>query len=304
MNRFLVFLLHRSSTCILSGAICAAPVHGQIQSVRNATEVRLLIANRDSPALAIVLPGYSDSDRSIEVIFPEHVTAKRHGSSEPEHLYLSNGRQQALKAVWRQTGNSVEYECDLTGGIHFLARATLEEDGVLFHYEFLNRSNSDYDMIYAVTDPRLTGIFHDVRLERTYVHHKDGFDLLASETPARLTMPLSDWLPSRYLASYTWPVPSKLIEHRSDGITYYNKSRPVDEPMIATLSEDHQWVVASFTRTTGNVWSNPDLTCQHVDPETSVAMGQKAVTEVEVLIFKGTFDDALRKVRVRRSGLR
>jgi hypothetical protein len=62
--------------------------------------------------------------------------------------------------------------------------------------------------------------------------------------------------------------------------------------------------VASFTRTTGNVWSNPDLTCQHVDPETSVAMGQRAVTEVEVLIFKGTFDDALRKVRVRRSGLR
>jgi hypothetical protein len=291
-------------SCILPVALCGVLVHGQIHSVRNATGLRLLIANRDNPALAIVLPGYSDSDRSIEVIFPEHVTAKRHGSSEPEHLYLWDGSQQAQKAVWRQTENSVEYERDLTGGIHFLAKATLEEDGVLFHYEFLNRSNSDYEMIYAVTDPRLTGIFHDVRLERTYVHHKDGFDLLASETPARLSMPISNWLPSRYLASYTWPVPAKLIEHRSDGITYYNKSRPVDEPMIATLSGDHEWVVASFSRTTGNVWSNPELTCQHVDPETSLAAGQKAVIEVEILIFKGTLDDALRKVRVRRSGLR
>jgi len=42
------------------------------------------------------------------------------------------------------------------GEIHFLARATLEEDGVRFHYEFTNRSDKRYDMIYAVTDPRMT----------------------------------------------------------------------------------------------------------------------------------------------------
>ena len=51
-------------------------------------------------------------------------------------------------------------------GIHMVARAPLENDGVRFAYEFTNRSKVDYDMIYAVTDPRLTGIFHDVRLER------------------------------------------------------------------------------------------------------------------------------------------
>jgi hypothetical protein len=279
-------------------ALTAEP---QIQSPSG---LRLLVANPNNPALAIVLPAHPQSDRSIEVIFPEHVTAKRHGTSEPEHLYLSAERQQAQKPVWRNAGSSLEYERDLSGGIHFLARATLENDGVLVHYEFLNRSNAVYDIIYAVTDPRLTATFHDVRLERTYVHHKDGFDLLASETPARLTIPLSEWLPSRYLASYTWNVPGQRVERRSDGITYYNKSRPVDEPMIATLSEDRQWVVASFTRTTGNVWSNPELTCQHVDPETSVAAGQSATTEVKILVLKGTLDDALRKVRAQRNTLR
>ena len=184
-----------------------------------------------------------------------------------------------------------------------LARATLEPDGVRFHYEFLNRSSVPYEMIYAVTDPRLTSIFHDPRLERTYVHHREGFDLLASETPARLTMPLDQWLPARYLAAFTWPVPPKLVDRRDDGITYYNKSRPVDQPFIATLSTDRKWVVASFTRTTGNVWSNPELTCQHVDPQTSLSPGQRAAKEVKILIFQGSLDQALHKAIAQRTAL-
>ena len=94
-----------------------------------------------------------------------------------------------------------------------------------FRYEVTNNSRVAYDMIYAPTDPRLTSIFHDVRLERTYVHHADGFDLLASETPRRLTIPLDQWLPARYLASFTWPIPAQRIERRDDGIPYYNKSQ-------------------------------------------------------------------------------
>ena len=181
-----------------------------------------------------------------------------------------------------------------------LARATLQNDGVLFHYEFENHSNVAYRMITAVTDPRMTGVFHDVRLERTYVHRKDGFALLAAETPDRLTMPLGKWLPSRYLASYTWPVPPQRMERRADGITYYNASQAVDEPLIATVSGDHKWVAASLTNMTGNVWSNPELTCQHVDPEKSLPSGGRAVVEVKILIFEGTLDQALQKVRAQR----
>jgi hypothetical protein len=149
----------------------------------------------------------------------------------------------------------------------------------------------------------MTGNLHDVRLERTYVHHKEGFDLLASETPGRLTMPLDQWLPSRYLDSYTWPVPTLRVDRRADGITYYNKSRVVDEPLIATISSDGKWVVASFTKTTGNVWSNPELTCQHVDPEEPLPPAGKAVIEVKILIFKGTLDQVLQKVRSQRASL-
>ena len=288
---------------IIAFALCAIGACGQsLTPVRNADGVRLVVADQKAPTLRVILPGAADNDKSIEVIFPEHVTARLRGSSEVDHLYMFTSPDG--RPTWHQSGNSVEYEMDLRAGVHFLARAVLQKDGVLFHYEFTNSSQKAYEMIYAVTDPRLTGIFHDVRLERTYVHHKQGFDLLASETPARLTMPLNEWLPSRYLDSYTWPVPKQRVERRDDGITYYNKSEPVDEPMLATLSTDRKWVVASFSRTTGNVWSNPELTCQHVDPVTPLPSDGKAILEVKLLVFKGMLDDALQKVNAQRDGLK
>lgn len=277
----------------------------QVGTIQNRSGLRLLVApENNQPNLRILLPGSADTDRTINVLFPEHVTARRHGSAEAQQLYLFRPGRERQRPVWQQIGNSLQYERDLEPGIHMVARATLEDDGVRFRYEFINRSKVDYDMIYAVTDPRLTGIFHDVRLERTYVHHKEGFDLLASETPSRLTTPLNQWLPSRYLVSFTWPVPTQRVERREDGITYYNKSRAVDEPMIATSSTDEEWVVASFTRTTGNVWSNPELTCQHVDPERTLPVGGKAELEVKMLVLHGSLDDVLAKVREQRSSLK
>jgi hypothetical protein len=275
-------------------------------AIQNKDGLRLLVADENSqPTLRIVLPEHADSDRTITVLFPEHVTARKHSETESEHLYVFRPGASGQRPPWRQTGPSLEYEKDLPHEIHMLAQATLERDGVRFRYEFANRSTVGYDMIYAVTDPRLTSIFHDVRLERTYVHHRDGFDLLASETPERLTiMPLNQWLPARYLASFTWAVPSERVEHREDGITYYTKSRAVDEPLIATFSTDRKWVVASFTRETGNVWSNPELTCQHVDPQTSLPPGQSRTLEVKILIVPASLDQVLQKVIEQRSTLR
>ena len=66
-------------------------------------------------------------------------------------------------------------------------------------------------------------------------------------TPERLTIPLNQWLPSRYRVAYTWPVESQPTSKDEDGITLYNKSRAVDEPFIATRSTDGQWIMATFS---------------------------------------------------------
>jgi hypothetical protein len=269
--------------------------------VRNATGLLVFAPVSTEPRLRIVLPRSAESDRSIEVLVPEHVTAVRQGSTTAEQLYLFRAGAEGATPTWRHTGQALEYQRDLPGNVKLLARATVEDDGVRFLYELTNSSSVAFSTITAVTDPRLAGIFHDVRLERTYVHHKDGLDLLASEVPDRLAMPLGQWLPARVLASVTWPVPVERFEKREGGLTHYNKSRAADLPFVATQSTDRQWVVASVAREAGNVWSNPELTCQHVDPQTSLPAGQRAAIEVKLLVIRGSVSDALeRAIRERQ----
>jgi hypothetical protein len=221
------------------GAADASPHARQDLVVRNAAGMQLLVADEHTqPTLRVVLPGHPASDRSIEVLFPEHVTVRKRGSADAGQLYMWQPGRSGEPPRWRRAGRSLEYERNLSGGMHVLARATLDDDGVRFHFTFRNGSDLTYDLVYAPIDPRLTADFHDVRLERTYVHHANGFDLLAAETPGRTRMPLDEWLPARYLASFTWPIPAGRVERRDDGITYYNKSRAVDAPFIATLSRD------------------------------------------------------------------
>jgi hypothetical protein len=122
-------------------------------AIRNGGGMRLMVAEENmQPTVRIVLPGQPDADRTITVIFPEHVTTKRIGSAEGEHLYLWQPGLQGTRPEWRETKQALSYEKDFEPGVHIVATATLEEDGVRFRYEFTNGSSVSYEMIYAVAD--------------------------------------------------------------------------------------------------------------------------------------------------------
>jgi len=53
-----------------------------------------------------------------------------------------------------------------------------------------------------------------------------------------------------------------------------------------------------------NVWTNPELTCQHADPETGLKAGGKASLELKSLIIQGTLEEVLAKVRQQRDRMR
>ena len=55
-------------------------------------------------------------------------------------------------------------------------------------------------------------------------------------------------------------------------------------------------MAATFSRHAGNVWSNPELTCQHADEEAPLPHDGKVETDEKILIFKGSLEDALRKM--------
>ena len=117
-------------------------------------------------------------------------------------------------------------------------------------------------------------------------------------------MPLDQWLPNRYRISYAWPAERNRVQKQDDGITFFNAVNRADEPVIATVSTDRKWVMATFSRNPGNLWTNPELTCQHADPEIAVPRHSLGVIEEKVLLFRGTLDDVVRKVREQRSSLK
>jgi len=212
-----------------------------------------------------------------------------------EHLYLeSRGTLNKMTLPsWKIEGRSFTYETVLNDSVKMRAKAQLDAYGVRYSYTFINNSSVSYQKIQAVTCIKLYSAFSDTLLERTYVHHSDGFDLLASETPERLTMPLNKWLPCRYLVSCDWPVATKRIEKDEDSITRYNKSRKADIPIILTLSHDKKWVAATYTNKTGNLWTNPERSCHHVDPSTALNSNETKTLTLKTYLYAGSLEQVL-----------
>ena len=112
--------------------------------------MQLMVARENTqPTLRIVLPGNPTSDRTIEVIFPEHVTVRERGSTDAFQLYLWQPGKSGEPPIWRKSERSLEYERSFPGAGHMLARATLEEDGVRFHFALKNESDKMYDLMWA-----------------------------------------------------------------------------------------------------------------------------------------------------------
>lgn len=266
-----------------------------LQIVEPTSGLRLSVINKEFPKLQILLPDQSNSERGIEVEFPEHVTVVNKKNMVAEHLYLeSRGNQNKMTSPsWKIESNIITYETVLNGNVKMTAKAQLNADGVRYSYTFTNNSSVSYQKLQAVTCVKLYSAFSDTLLERTYVHHTDGFDLLASETPERLTMPLTKWLPCRYLVSYDWPVVNIRKEKDEDSITRYNKSRKADIPVIATLSHDKQWVAATFTTKTGNLWTNPERSCHHADPSAELNSNETQTLTLKTFLYKGSLEQVL-----------
>lgn len=271
----------------------------KLEIIEPTSGIKLAVINRDFPKLQILLPEQSNAERGIEVEFPEHLTVVNEKSKIARHLYLeSRGNQNKMtKPSWKVEGNTIMYETVLNDNVKMIAKAQLDSNGVDYSYILTNHSGISYDKIQAITCIKLYSAFSDTLLERTYVHHTDGFDLLASETPERLIMPLNKWLPCRYLVSYKWSIVPNRIEKDQDSITRYNKSRKANLPLIATISHDKKWIAATYTAETGNLWTNPERSCHHADPATSLSNNEIKILSLKTFLYKGRLDQLIEKVK-------
>jgi hypothetical protein len=107
--------------CVLSVAVVVAQQPAQPLQVTNTTGLRLVVDDQnDMAALRLHLPAETDNP-GIFVLFPEHVTAREHGKTDADHLYLFRSGRQTARPAWRRVGQSLEYQADFQPGVAMTA---------------------------------------------------------------------------------------------------------------------------------------------------------------------------------------
>src|SRR5262245_31929876 len=85
-----------------AAVVDALAPRGPQLDVSSAAGLRLLVAEENTdPELRVILPGRPASDTTIRVLFPEHVTAMKHGETDAAQLYLFRPGQRRPRPEWR-----------------------------------------------------------------------------------------------------------------------------------------------------------------------------------------------------------
>ena len=147
------------------------------------------------PAVALFLPETKYPSAIVEM--PEHAWRKEKETDEQAWFYKMYTSDPALRGEvqWVRDGNTLSYSMKTPSGFTLNSKASLEADGVAITHEVTSNSVSHLAAVQATTCVKLYRPFSDVFLERTYVHHPEGLELIASETPDRFGKNAEEWLP-------------------------------------------------------------------------------------------------------------
>ncbi len=296
-------LIKISRRLLLAGAAVQAALP-QENALLTVTETRSGLrlerfGNPQRPAVALFLPGVLDPSVVIEL--PEHGWRKAVPDGQQEWFYKMYSSDPAVRGQveWAQSEDRLGFTMTTPSGYVLRSHATLQADGLDIVHEISHRSVLRHAAVEAVTCVKLYRPFTDVFLDRTYVHHAEGLDLIASETKGRTRKNAEEWLPCRYIASVgNNRGRGEYRVEQLDGITRYFKSKPTDVAFLATESTTGNWTAATFARDCDSIFTNPARTCHHVDPQASGISNGRAMLRLKVYLTKGRAQDAWRHVSV------
>jgi hypothetical protein len=253
--------------------------------------------NPQRPTVALFLPQVQDPSVVIEM--PEHAWRKAEPRGQQEWFYKMYSSDPAFRGQveWTQSGNRLGFTMTTPSGYVLCSQATLQADGLDIVHEISHQSVQRHAAVEAPTCVKLYRPFTDVFPDRTYVHHADGLDLIASETKGRTSKNAEEWLPCRYIAMIGKNGrPGEYRVEKLDGITRYFKSKPADVAFLATESTTGNRTAATFARGCDSVFTNPARTCHHTDPEAKGISNGQAILRLKVYLVKGRGQDAWRHV--------
>jgi hypothetical protein len=277
--------------------------NGLTLSNRRGIAIRPSPEQPDAPLLWVALPGKED-DRCAVIEMPEHSWGRPRGTTEQRWFYRMYSETRALRptARWEKQGNTLSCSITSPAAVRLKTAVSIDDDGISIQHRLENDADVDYEEVQAPSCIKLYRPFNDVFLERTYVHHSNGLELLASETPERLHRNAEEWLPVRYIVRSAPPAasPEMRVERQPDRIVRYTKLKLADAPFMATTSSPPGWVAASHTMKASSVFTNPARTCHHVDPSAELKPRGAAVLSLKLYLVRGTVEDAWRSVKKNR----
>lgn len=247
------------------------------------------VGDSQRPAVALFLPETKFPSAIIEM--PEHAWRKQTEGGEPSWFYKMYTSDPAMRGEvkWVRDGNTLSYSMKTPSGFTLNSKASLEADGVAITHEVASNSASPMAAVQATTCVKLYRPFSDVFLERTYIHHPEGLELIASETPDRFAKNAEEWLPCRYIARVGKNAPpAEYRVERLDGVTRYFKSRAADAAFVATQSQPGGWTAGTHAMNCDSVFTNPARTCHHADPLALSVTDGRATLRLKVYLLKCT----------------
>lgn len=271
---------------------------GRLAVSDSATGLRLeQHGNPQRPTVAVFLP--EAKDPSVVIEMPEHAWRKETETAEPLWFYKMYSSDPAFKGQveWSLLDRALAFSMTTPSGYLLQTKAVLESDGVAISHEVSNGSVKQIAAVEAVTCVKLYRPFTDVFLDRTYIHHPEGLDLIASETQGRTNKNAEEWLPCRYIARVGKNAPRR--EHRVekiDGVTKHFKSRAADAAFLATESNPGGWTAATFANDCDSIFTNPARTCHHADPVAKNISNGRATLRLKVYLLRGSASDAWQRV--------
>jgi len=274
---------------------CGQPARNKLQITANSGLRIEQHGDTQLPAIAVFLPSLAAPSAVIEM--PEHAWRRVRADNSQSWFYKMYGANASErgKVSWTSTTDTLAFRMETPSGYKLNGNATLSDDKIAVNYEILSESERQIAAVQAVTCVRLYRPFTDVFLERTFVHEESGLQLIARDTPDRLTKNAEEWLPCRYIARVGSGTTAYRVESL-EGVTRYFRSRPADTPLIATESDPPGWTACTFSQRGESVFTNPARTCHHADPISLAVSDGRATHGVNVVMLRGTPADAWKRV--------
>jgi hypothetical protein len=319
--------MKKSITIILAILLCTSLFRCAYKKAENSSfEITLLGKNNEYnlPYLEIQINKDNVDKGFLYLRFPEVIQTKCCGSNEVLDLYR-DGRNPVwpanlqcepikLPVVWQGNEKELFYEMKLDNNMVLHSRAKVVDNSIFLEFQLDNNTNKDFvdiDIECCVQSQYVTDI-SDKHLERTMVLIDGTFrtfmDALPNFREFSDRSKIIDFFHAYTKKDHSPELTSENIfdkphpgypDDPERKLRWWIVPLDIDIPVIATLSKDSTWSVATSSGKGINVWHNPVLSCQHVDYSISECKGGKSIKrKITVDIITGGIDALTHKFNI------